>query len=693
MPFKYRKKFAGSHAFVWLSFLQHRVEKRISLNYIDIKTQAVTKKIIMVKSLLLPKAISLRMLLLLALNSVVFVQRSNAQDVAGKITQGVVWHGQKAAQITLAEIMERQAYLQKNNLIPRYKDRRVEGNEKEYLKQKFDNPNSPKVASYKSDELVEQTEKAQSTFNISLAFDAVMHSDITQGWLPPDPMVACGPKQLAVTVNGRIRLFNKTGAMLYDINADVFFSSVVHNSNAVDPRVRYDVTAQRWIFSAITIHGSNNYILLAISSDAVLTNKTKFNIVGFQQNKVGPSPNVDDGLFADYETLGVDAKAIYIGCNMFNSSSHTSVWVVNKADLIAGTLTVTTFRKIGSGTAGGPWTPQGVSNSNPAATEGYFIGTDYNTTGLLVLRRITDPGGTPAISDNINITVPATAYPQSVPNMNGCELPAIDGRLMLATMERDTATGKYTLWCSHTSTVNSSGVGTGSGDRDGVRWYQIGKLATTPTLLQSGTLYDNMASKYFYWMGTIAMNTRGDALISCSVSSATIGANGAVAVHFSAGAKGSTSAAQSTTNNTSSGYCGGRWGDYSSAVVDPADGTTLWACHEYVTNGDYVVRVAKIVVTPAAPANIAVSGNQASTWLASVSPNPATNKLNVIISGSVNERMRVSVTNLYGVMMFEKEIEKGLTSFSQDISGLHSGFYFITLSTGTTTQSLQFQKK
>lgn len=177
----------------------------------------------MVKSRLLPKAISIRILLLITLNSVVFLQGAKAQDVSGKVTQGVVWHGQNATQITLGEIMERQAYFQKNNLIPRYKNRRVEGNEKEYLRQKFDNPNSPKVATYKSDEFVEQTETAQSSFNIALAFDAVMHSDITQGWLPPDPMVACGPKQLAVTVNGRIRIFSKTGKMLSDINADVFF--------------------------------------------------------------------------------------------------------------------------------------------------------------------------------------------------------------------------------------------------------------------------------------------------------------------------------------------------------------------------------------------------------------------------------------------------------------------------------------
>lgn len=627
----------------------------------------------------------------LLLSGNLFMHHANAQD-ADKQTQGVVWHGQNASEISLGEIMDRQAYLEKNNMLPHFKNRRVENNEKDFLNQKFNNPNSPKISSYKSDEFTEQTQKVQSSFNIALSFDAVMHSDIDQGWIPPDPMVACGPNQLMVTVNGRMRVFDKRGRMQYDVNEDVFFASVLHGSNAVDPRVRYDATSNRWILSAITIQSANNYIMLAISSSGVLTRQTTFKFASFQQNKVGPSPNIDDNLFADYETLGVDANAVYIGCNMFNSAFHTSVWVVNKTDLINGILTVTAFRNIANGTSGGPYTPQGVSNSDPAATQGYFVGTDFNNTGLLVVRRISNPGGTPSISGNLNITVPTTATPLSVPNKNGCALPAIDARLLLATMQKDNNTGKYTLWCSHSIKVNSGGIGSNTGDRDAVRWYQLSNLTTTPSLLQAGTLFDATAAKNFYWMGTVAMNNNGDALISCSVSSANTGANGSVAVHFSSGVGGSTSGAQNTTNNVASGYCGGRWGDYSSAVIDPADGATLWACHEYIMNGDYVVRIAKVTVTNT-PQGISTGQNANANWLARVYPNPALNKLNISISGNVTERLHVSITNLYGEVIAEKDIASDANSFSEDISKLQRGFYFITLSTETNTQSIQFQKK
>ena len=41
---------------------------------------------------------------------------------------------------------------------------------------------------------------------------------------------------------------------------------------------------------------------------------------GRQHDLVGATPNSDTGAFADYDTLGVDASALYIGVNVFDSS-------------------------------------------------------------------------------------------------------------------------------------------------------------------------------------------------------------------------------------------------------------------------------------------------------------------------------------------------------------------------------------
>lgn len=649
------------------------------------------------KKNLLPAAMG-RLLLLIAVPFLFSSKKTMAQEAPAGYTQGVVWKGEPAVEKTLQQIMDKEAYMLKNNLIKKVKSRRVENNERALVKPKLMDPNSPAVSTYKDASVIENSssQSPNSSFTITQSFDAVTASDITQGWRPPDPMMACGTKQLIVTVNGRIRVFDKaTGALQYDVNADVFFQSVIGTSNAVDPRVVYDPIAKRWFISSITINSTNNRVLIAASSSGVLTPQTTFKILYFQQNKVGPSPNIDDNLFADYETLGVDANAVYIGCNMFNSTLHTSVFVLNKADLLAGTLTATAFRNIGNNASGGPWTPQGVTNLDPSAAEGYFIGTDFNLQGRLVVRRISTPGGIPSISGNLNITVPTTATPLDAPNKNGFALDALDYRLMQAMINKNTTTGAISLWTANAILVNSTGVATTSGDRDAVRWYQLGNLTATPTLLQSGTLFDavSVTNPKYYWMGTISMNGRGDAMISCSLSSKDIGGNGAVAVHYSTAAAGSISNPKATTASNTANF-DGRWGDYSASVVDPSDNTSFWGVHEYMGTSVYTVRVVKITVIPA-PQVVVDNIGKAEEILASISPNPASDKIHVSLDKGINKELLVTVTNYSGNILLSNNIGTDIKEWDENISSLGTGQYWINISTadGLIKSSLQFEKK
>lgn len=637
-----------------------------------------------------------KLILLIVICCLTIAQNSIAQNIPNGDIKGVVWKGAPAVEISLQQILDNEAYMVQHKLIKKIKNRRVENNEKELRKPKIMDPNSPAVSMYK-DPLIDDSKALLSptgSFVIAQSFDALTASDITQGWRPPDPMMSCGTKQLIVTVNGRIRVFDKgTGALQYDVNADVFFQSIRGNSSAVDPRVVYDVTSKRWFISSINIDFSNNRVLLAVSSSSVLTPQTTFKFMYFQQNKVGPSPNIDDNLFADYETLGVDANAVYIGCNMFNSTLHTSVFVIKKSDAINGILTATAFRNIGNST-GGPWTPQGVTNLDPTANEGYFVGTDFNLQGRLVVRRISNPGGVPSISGNLNITVPTTATPLDAPNKNGFALDALDYRLMQAMINKNTLTGEVSLWTAHAILVNSLGVGSTSGDRDAVRWYQIGNLTATPTLLQSGTLYDaaSITNPKYFWMGTISMNGRGDAMIMSGLSSKDIGGNGAVAVHYSTGIGGSTSTPKATTSSKIANF-DGRWGDYSASVVDPSDNLSFWGVHEYMGASEYMVRVVKITVTPSNP--VESISNKDAELKALISPNPATDKIHVSIENEINKKLIITITNYSGNILSSNNIEEGVKEWDENISALNTGQYWLNISTsdGLLKKSLQFEKR
>src|SRR6185503_20028466 len=146
-------------------------------------------------------------------------------------------------------------------------------------------------------------------------------------------------------------------------------------------------------------------------------------------------------------------------------------------------IVVSAFRNL-TGTPGGVglFTPQGADNYDPAATEGYFIGVDNATFGTLVVRRVTDPGGSPFLSANALITVPTTAFPLTVRHQgntggtNG-QLDGLDDRLSGAHIRN----GK--LWTAHNIGVDNTGSAAGTHTRNGSRWYEITGVSTaTPSV-------------------------------------------------------------------------------------------------------------------------------------------------------------------------------------------------------------------
>src|ERR1043166_6653153 len=77
----------------------------------------------------------------------------------------------------------------------------------------------------------------------------------SSGFIPQDSMGAVGPTQFLVGVNGRIRLWSKTGAIgTLDTTTNTFFASVLPATGVTsDPQVRYDRLSGRWFVSILTV--------------------------------------------------------------------------------------------------------------------------------------------------------------------------------------------------------------------------------------------------------------------------------------------------------------------------------------------------------------------------------------------------------------------------------------------------------
>ena len=445
---------------------------------------------------------------------------------------------------------------------------------------------------------------------------------------PPDTMGAVGPTQFIVAINGHFKSFNKTtgvadGAL--NVDPDVFFASqMTAGGFTSDPRVRYDRLSGRWFIVMIDVPPTivANKVMLAVSDTGTISGATVWSFYSFVQST--PTPAGDAGCLADYPTLGVDVNALYIGTNMFcgagwNTFGGTTGFVVRKSSITGGgPIVVTAFRQLTTAAGAGPYTPQGVDNYDPAATEGYFIGVDNATFSTLMLRRIATPGGTPTISANVSITVATTAYPLTVPhsgNTGGAngKLDALDDRLFAAHIRN----GK--LWTAHNIAVNTSGQSTGTKDRDGVRWYELSVPvgSGTPTVTQTGTVFDptaTVSNPAWYWIPSIMVTGQGHAAVGFSSAGNTSFTNAAFAGRLAGDAANTMQAVTPYTTNTfaynppgdSGGASGRRWGDYSYTSLDPDDDMTLWTIQEYASALNvWGVRVARLLAPPpAAPASV-----------------------------------------------------------------------------------------
>lgn len=574
------------------------------------------------------------------------------------MTTGIPVQGEPGITVTVQEIMDEEAMLPAD-YYAKPKPRTNPEFEIEMPK-KSPNPNAPETSQWPPKNQDQKNIEPNQTDNPQTIGTSFLGPKLSEsGYIPPDSQGDVGPTQAMVCANGRIKVFSKSG-VLGGLNSDlnVFFNSVRNGSGISDPHIRYDRLTSRWFIVAINVQSAPNRVVIAVSSGPTITSTASFTFYQFSANLPGSLNG-----FADYPTLGVDKNALYIGMNMFNSALTayigTNGYVINKANLIAGSLTTTAFALVGSSGSSGPYTPQGVHNDDPTANEGYFIGVDNLSFSLLVVKRVSNPGGTPSISGNLNITVPSTTYPETVPhNGSSARLDALDDRLFAAEIHKNKITGAITLWTAHNIEVNSSGVASSSGSRDAGRWYEITNLTTTPSLNQSGTLYDPTASNArYYWIPSVAMSGQGHMALGCSSAGTGRRAEIYTAGRFRTDAPGtlqSSILAQSSSTAYALGGGTQRWGDYSQTVVDPNDDMTMWTFQEYCdANNSWGVRAIQLNAPPPAT--------------------PSASNITNIAAGQPSVNIVITGTSVSGSEFFDPGADAGGPGYANHIAASISG--------------------
>jgi Secretion system C-terminal sorting domain len=505
------------------------------------------------------------------------------------------------------------------------------------------NPDAPQAASWSPD-AANRTVSPNTSNGISAT--QAIHSNFLgsvlseAGSVPPDNMGDIGTTQVCVAANGRIKFYARNtvcataqttvtttsntplGAPALNADLDVFFSSVTA-AGVSDPHVRFDRQTSRWFVVAIDLLNTSNRCVIAVSSGPTVTSSANFTFFSFIFDALLPvPPSPYAGGFFDYPTLGVDANALYIGGRMFNGTgtayTGASIFVVRKSSVLgAGPIVTTAFHQIGTTTTG-IYTPQGVDNDDPTATQGYVIGVDQGVFSQLDIHRISTPGGTPTASAMIAITVPTTSLPLSqVNSLAGNTLDVNDDRVFAAMIRKNKITGVSSLWTTHAIAVTTAGTGanSGTGRRNGARWYQIGNLSTTPSLTQSGTLFDGAATNpRGFIFPSIAMSGQGHSVLGFTSASAVNFIDCGIAGRYRTDATGTIqpfTLATSASTTYAPGFDASpfRWGDYTQTVVDPLDDMTMWSFVQYCNAANsWGVRAVQLKApppaTPTAPGTI-----------------------------------------------------------------------------------------
>jgi hypothetical protein len=595
----------------------------------------------------------------------------NLQDPLAGETPGVPIGGELGIQRTTAEIMQAQLTAPPSSRPPMKPEHEMPNRDN-----RLQNPDAKPVASTPDAEAALRGVGIHGANSPILAAPQTLSTNFTgatladTGAFPPDSMGTVGPSQYIAFENGRIRSFTKAGVAdgVMNLDPDVFFASVMTPVSppvvlnfTSDPQIRYDRFTARWYLSIIDVPCTNagctttapNRWMVAVSdaaSNGVITGATVWTFFQFQAD---PGTN-----FCDYPSLGTDVNALYVGCNMFNNTGTTFIgangYVVQKTSVLgAGPIVVNAFPNMVAGAAGaGPESPRGVDNFDPTATEGYFVGPDNQFFSQIAFRRISNPGSaTPTISANIIVVVSLTTAPTRVPHLgntggNSGQLDSIDDRFFQAMIRN----GR--MWAAHNFLTTNAGVaGAGGQTRNSTRWYEFTNLTTTPTLVQSGTVFDSAATAAAarqYFIPSVVVTGQGHAVLAMTMAGTPVGATPAFVGRLAGDTLGTmdgppataavtfgTTTANYNPPSDPGGANGRRWGDYSFTVVDPIDDMTVWTIQEFnQALNSYAVRVAKILAPPPATPSSVVTGEAVPTTVPQGRPAYFVTVNGTVVSGS-----------------------------------------------------------
>jgi hypothetical protein len=398
---------------------------------------------------------------------------------------------------------------------------------------------------------------------------------------PPDQGVCEANGFVLEPVNSAYRIFLTNGKSIrgpFNIN-DLY--NVGGKEFTSDPRCWFDPATTTWFSTILFLNDTGTVGTLLI---AVRHAKDPLGL--WNEYSIDATDPGGRGCpcFGDQPRLGIDQQNLYVTADQFSIQGPQfdggELWVINKADLVAGKPTAR-FAHFSNLTVLGQTTlaPQpALSTVRPHAE--FMLGQlDFSNQGdnrisvwAITHRAAVASGGLPTVS-NIVISSEAYANPPPVPQKGASTTLNQGDDRMQQTEFADNA-----VWGELGTAVTPAGD---SAVRAGAAWFQVkpmlaGGMVAGAKIVRQG--YVDAPGQYLIYP-SVQPDAAGNAAVGFTESNSTEFPSAAYAT-LKAGASNFGAPVVSARGFGPYSRKSGRWGDYSFAVPGPGD--TAWLANEYI---------------------------------------------------------------------------------------------------------------
>jgi subtilase family serine protease len=413
--------------------------------------------------------------------------------------------------------------------------------------------------------------------------------------LPADSSGDVGPNHFVQWVNLSFAVYSKGSATTPPVRlygpapANTLwngFGGPCEFRNDGDPIVLYDHMADRWVMTQFALPNSFFGLLFGPFYECIAISATPDPLGSYHRYQF-PFDKLND-----YPKFGVWPDGYYMTINQFTSVSlqwaGQGVVAFERDKMLAGLPASAVYYDLAPVdiNLGGMLPADLDGQLPPAGAPAYFAQVDDDAWGVtpdqLQLWRFHVDWAAPGSSSFTRTAQLPTAPFDSdlcgysrhcIPQPGtAAKVDAVSDRLMYRLQYRNLGTHEA-LVVNHTVDVDGA-------DHAGIRWYEIRNPGSIPVIHQQGTYAPDSDHR---WMASAAMDRDGNIGLGFSVS----GAITSPSIRYTGRLAGdplnamTLGEADLVVGAGSQLHSTGRWGDYSTLVVDPVDDCTFWYTQQY----------------------------------------------------------------------------------------------------------------